>query len=164
MVGWGHLGEEPGHHEANVLPPLGGVGVVSVQVLGKLQRHDLKLIWKEAEMGEWVSPGRPAPLPLRMVATPPGWSRAGPGCGSCGPLSENKMLPSLCASSCPGQGPLHWLPFNNNNNNNNKDNNDEDRSAALEGGPSLLCDLPHQLTRTYTPYDVDFSPPGIHGL
>lgn len=56
--GRGHLGEESGDHQADVLSPLRGVGVVCVQVLGKLQRHNLVLIWKEAEMVP-ISPAQP---------------------------------------------------------------------------------------------------------
>lgn len=58
LVGRGHLGEEPGDHQADILSPLSGVGVVCVQVLGELEGHSLESIWKGAEMGEMVSPGK----------------------------------------------------------------------------------------------------------
>lgn len=80
-MGWGHLGEEPGHYQANVLSPLGGVGVVRVQVLGKLQRHELKSIWEEAETGEVVSPAQSDCLSVEGSHT--WWSGTAPGLRPC---------------------------------------------------------------------------------
>lgn len=61
-MGWGYLGEELGDQLADLLSPLGGVGVVGVQAPGELQRHDLKVSWGEAEWG-WVGPARPGAAP-----------------------------------------------------------------------------------------------------
>lgn len=65
LVAEAHLGEEPGDHQPDVLPPLRGVGIVCVQLLGKLQRHNLVLIWKEAEMAP-ISPARPGSPPAKQ--------------------------------------------------------------------------------------------------
>ena len=44
-----YLGEQVREQLADVLPPLGDVGVESVQVPAKAQRDHLEVVWAEAE-------------------------------------------------------------------------------------------------------------------
>lgn len=153
----GHLGELPGDHQAHVLPPLRRVGVVGIQLLGKLQRHDLKLIWKEAEKGDCSvlnSLAQTAPGWGSGAATCPGWSQealdSDPRAQQPHHLLKqaesspdfvfgNQLLPWMPAVVvCPRQDPCHWLPSYNSS---DKDASDDDKDALTQEG-GLACAQP----------------------
>lgn len=167
QVGGGHLGKEPGHHEANVLPPLRGVGVVSVQVLGKLQRHELKLIWKEAETGELMGPGPGSACIL--PADGPGLALA---LRPVAHFGETRSLPVCVPAAVLGRAPLTGCHLTTTRimitTTTTKMTMTRTVAATWEGGPgtgqacSVTCPITSQ-GHTH-PTRLASCPPGIHGL